>query len=153
MERSKAKSQAENAQRSTSNAQRSIGEKSDQEIFTILHKWGIHTLGQFAGLDKEDLNARLGPEAVRLWERANGKSTRLLKLVQPPESFGESFEFEHEVETVEPLLFMLRRFLQQLSIRLNGVYLVAKEVTLRIKFTAQHDYVRGFKIPQPTNEI
>src|SRR6266404_360622 len=84
-----------------------------QRILQILHKWGIHALGQFASLDKEDLNARLGPEAVRLWKRANGKSTRLLKLVQPPESFVESFEFEHEVETVEPLLFMLRRFLQQ----------------------------------------
>jgi len=122
-------------------------------ILAILHKWGIHTLGELARLDKEELRARLGAEAVILWERATGQSTRLLKLVQPPESFGESFEFEHEVETIEPLLFMLRRFLQQLSIRLNGVYLVAKEVTLRIKFTAQHNYVRGFKIPQPTNEI
>ena len=49
-----------------------------QEILPILHKWGIHTLGQFAALDKEELRARLGPEAVRLWERANGTATRLL---------------------------------------------------------------------------
>src|SRR3982751_1446361 len=96
---------------------------STERLLAILKKWGIHTLGQFASLDKEDLNARLGPEAVRLWERANGKATRLLKLVQPPESFGESFEFEHDVETVEPLLFMLRRFLQQLALRLSGIYL------------------------------
>src|SRR6266403_2118353 len=98
-----------------------------RQILAILHKWGIHTLGQLAALDKEDLATRLGPEAVRLWERANGKTTRLLKLVQPPESFVESFEFEHEVETVEPLLFMLRRFLQQLALRLSAIYLVAKE--------------------------
>src|SRR6266513_6123745 len=148
-----AKSRAENVQRPTPNAQRPSADKSVQQILTILHKWGIHTLGQLAALDREQLGARLGPEAIRMWERANGQSKRLLKLVRPPESFGESFEFEHEIETAEPLLFMLRRFLQQLSIRLNGVYLVAKEVTLRIKFTAQHDYVRGFKIPQPTNEI
>lgn len=122
-------------------------------ILTILHKWGIHTLGDLGRLDKEELRARLGPEAAILWERANGQSTRLLKLVQPPESFEESFEFEHEVETIEPLLFMLRRFLQQLSIRLNALYLVAKEVTLRIKFTSRQTYVRRFKIPQPTNDI
>src|SRR6202045_1596459 len=124
-----------------------------QGILQILHKWGIHTLGQFASLDKEDLNARLGPEAIRLWERANGKSTRLLKLVQPPESFVESFEFEHEVETVEPLLFMLRRFLQHLALRLSTIYLVAKELTLRITFADKKSYERCFKIPQPTNDV
>ena len=122
-------------------------------VLAILHKWGVHTLGDLARLDKEELRARLGTQAVTLWERANGQSTRLLKLVQPPESFEESFEFEHEVETIEPLLFMLRRFLQHLSLRLNAVYLVAKELTLRIKFGRRRQYVRCFKIPQPTNDI
>jgi protein ImuB len=137
-----------------------------QQILAILHKWGIHTLGQLAALDKEQLGARLGPEAVRMWERANGQSNRLLKLVRPPEAFEESFEFEHEIETAEPLLFMLRRFLEQLSLRLSAIYLVAKELTLRITFAnppavrrdgfaaanKQH-YERVFKIPQPTNDV
>ena len=105
------------------------------EILAILHKWGIHTLGQLAALDKEELRARLGNEAVRLWERANGTATRLLKLIQPPEIFEESFEFDHEIETAEPLLFMLRRFLEQLAFRLNAIYLVARELTLRITFS------------------
>src|SRR5437773_10681319 len=124
-----------------------------QQIIAILHKWGIHTLGQLAALDKEELRARLGPEAFRLWERANGTSTRLLKFVQLPESFEESFEFEHEIETAEPLLFMLRRFLEQLSLRLGAIYLVAKELTLRITFTNRQQYERCFKIPQPTNDV
>src|SRR5216117_1802007 len=127
--------EAENVQRSTSNAQRLIAEKSVQEILTILHKWGIHTLGKLAALDKEQLGARLGPEAVRMWERANGQFNRVIKLVQPPESFEESFEFEHEIETTEPLLFMLRRFLEQLAVRLSAIYLVAKELTLQITFS------------------
>ena len=105
---------------------------STAEILRILHKWGIHTLGQLAALDKEELRSRLGADAVRLWERANGTSTRLLKFVQPPETFDESFEFDHEIETAEPLLFMLRRFLEQLSLRLSSFCLVAKELTLTI---------------------
>src|SRR6266496_4368193 len=137
-----------------------------EEILGILHKWGIHTLGQLAALDKEELRARLGPEAVRLWERANGTATRLLKFVQPPETFDESFEFDHEIETAEPLLFILRRFLEQLSLRLSSIYLVARELTLTITFSgAQADasatpvrlgprtYERIFKIPQPTNDV
>ena len=134
-----------------------------QAIFAILHKWGIHTLGQLAALDKEQLGTRLGPEAIRMWERANGRSSRLLKLIRPPESFQESFEFEREIETAEPLLFMLRRFLEQLAVRLAAIYLVAKELTLRITFAnsrqdepavaSKQIYERVFKIPQPTNEV
>src|SRR5205809_1621614 len=134
-----------------------------QEILVILHKWGIHRLGQMAALDKEQLGARLGPEVIRMWERANGRSSRVLKLVRPPESFEESFEFENEIETAEPLLFMLRRFLEQLAVRLGAIYLVAKELTLRITFanppqdgSAVADkqiYERVFTIPQPTNDV
>ena len=124
-----------------------------QQILPILHKWGIHTIGQFAALDKEELAARLGPEAVRMWERANGQSSRPLKFVRPPESFEESFEFENEIETTEPLLFMLRRFLEQLSVRLSAVYHVIKELTLRITFANKQIYERVFKIPQPTNDV
>src|SRR5258708_6505634 len=139
------------------------GQMEVQEIFAILHKWGIHTLGQLAALDKEQLGARLGPEAIRMWERANGRSSRLLKLIRPPESFQESFEFEREIETAEPLLFMLRRFLEQLAVRLAAIYLVTKELTLRITFAnsrqdepavaGKQSYERVFKIPQPTNDV
>src|SRR5204863_9904978 len=155
------------------------GQMEVQEIFAILHKWGIHTLGQLAALDKEQLGARLGPEAIRMWERANGRSSRVLKLVRPQESFEESYEVEHEIETAEPLLFMLRRFLEQLAVRLGSIYLVAQELTLRISFsnsrqvrlgtdssdwrnesavvatttrTDKKTYERVFKIPQPSND-
>jgi protein ImuB len=123
------------------------------QILAILHKWGIHTLGQFAALDRDQLGARLGPEAVRMWERANGQSNRVLKLIRPPESFEESFEFENEIETAEPLVFMLRRFLEQLAVQLSGIYLVTKELILRITFTNKQIYERIFKIPQPTNNV
>jgi protein ImuB len=124
-----------------------------RQVLIILHKWGIHTRGQLAALDREQLGTRLGPEAIRMWERANGQSHRVLKLIRPPESFEESFEFESEIETAEPLLFMLRRFLEQLAVRLSGIYLVAKELTLRITFTDKQIYERIFKIPQPTNNV
>src|SRR5436305_15044817 len=116
------------------------GQMHVQEILAILHKWGIHTLGQLAALEKEQLGARLGPEAICMWERANGQSHRVLKLACPPESFEESFEFEHEIETAEPLLFVLRRFLEQLTVRLSAIYLVAKELTLRISVADNQNY-------------
>jgi protein ImuB len=152
-----------NASGTRPNAKCSIADKSVQKILPILRKWGIHTLGQLAALDREELGRRLGQEAVRLWERANGTSNRLLKFVRPPELFEESFEFEKEIETAQPLLFILRRFLEELSLRLNAIYLVAKELSLRITFSNlpqdgsagadNEHYERCFKIPQPTNDV
>ena len=164
------KAKAANVQRRTPNT-----EPPTAEIIGLLHKWGIHTLGQLAALDKEELRNRLGSDAVRLWERANGTATRPLKFIQPPETFDESFEFDHEIETAEPLLFILRRFLEQLALRLSSIYLVARELTLTITFSGPQMPVRlapnasatsvrlgprnnasaarTFKIPHPTNDI
>ncbi|MDQ6622809.1 MAG: hypothetical protein M3Y86_04915 [Verrucomicrobiota bacterium] len=124
-----------------------------RRVIAILHRWGIHSLGQLAALEKEQLANRLGPEAARMWERANGTATRLLKLVPLPEIFAESFEFENEIETSEPLLFMLRRFLEQFSVRLGATYLVARELKLRITFSDKTSCERVFKIPEPSNNV
>src|SRR6476469_9913405 len=122
-------------------------------VLDILRRWGIESLGQFAALEKEAVAARLGPIGVELWERATGKTTRLLKLVPIRESFEEAFEFENEIETSEPLLFMLRRFLQQFSLRLNAVHLVISELQLEIIFSDKNRYAHRFKIPEPTNNV
>src|SRR5438270_10862512 len=160
------------AREADSNLPSSNSELPTAEILRILRKWGIHTLGELSALNKEELRDRLGAEAVRLWERANGTATRPLKLVQPPETFDESFEFDHEIETAEPLLFILRRFLEQLALRLNSIYLVARELRLTITFSSSSEesnaslprrnltkagvgketHIRVFKIPEPTND-
>lgn len=124
-----------------------------RRIIALLHKWGIHTLGQLAALQKEDISLRLGPEGVRMWERASGKATRLLQFVQPPESFVETYEFEAEIETVEPLHFILRRFLETLTHRLSALYFVARELRLEITFSNRQTYAHRFKIPEPSNQV
>src|SRR5437763_15138234 len=74
----------------SSNSAAKTRQSEIRQILAILHKWGIHTIGQLAALDKQQLGARLGPEALRMWERANGQSSRVIKLIRPPESFEES---------------------------------------------------------------
>src|SRR6476469_7151137 len=122
-------------------------------VLGLLLRWGIDSLGQFAALEKEAVAARLGPMGVELWERATGKATRLLKLVPVRDAFEEEFEFENEIETSEPLLFMLRRFLQQFSVRLDALHLVLSELQLEIRFRDRSNYAHRFKIPEPTNNV
>ena len=127
--------------------------KELSHILTILHKWGVHTLGDLAALQPDSLGARLGPVAVRLWEQATGRATRLLRLVRPAEVFREELEFDYEIETAEPLLFVLRRFLEQLSLRLGVLYLVAQELTFRVTFANKSHYEHRFHIPDPTHSV
>ncbi len=136
-------------------AARTADERTAQisRCLAILRQWGIHTLGQLAALEPDQLRARLGPVALDLWAQANGQATRLLRVVRPAEVFAEAFEFEHEIETAEPLLFVLRRFLEQLTLRLGALYLVAEELTLRLTFADKTSYQHRFQIPDPTNSV
>jgi len=127
--------------------------KELSHIIAILHKWGVHPLGDLAALQPDQLGARLGPAAVRLWEQATGQATRLLRLVRPREVFVEQIEFDYEIETAEPLLFVLRRFLEQLTLRLGALYLVAQEMTFRLTFADKSHYEHRFHIPDPTNSV
>ena len=81
-------------------------------LLAILHRWGIETLGSLRALSPEAVAQRLGPEGHTLWQRAAGRQQRLLRLITPPVTFEEGIEFEYEVQTLDPLLFILRRFIR-----------------------------------------
>ena len=122
-------------------------------LAAILHQWGIHTLGALTALPEEALTARLGPAGQELWQRAAGRTRRLLRLTVPPAVYEESLEFEHEIETLEPLLFILRRFLDQLVVRLAAAYRVPGELNLTLTFASGEEHRGVFRIPSPTADV
>lgn len=127
--------------------------KEQVRKFQILHRWGIKTLGQLMTLPKAQLIERLGLDAGDLWDRAAGCSIRLLRLVRVPERFVEKHELEHGVETLEPLLFILRRFVEQLSWRLESVHRVVAALILELRFDRDASHQRELKIPSPTADV
>lgn len=130
-------------------------------MLEILRDWGIGYLGELARLPRSELMERLGPEAGALWEQAAGRAQRELRLVRPPEVFWEAFEFEYPIETTEPLLFILRRQLEQLALRLEEAHRVAAQMTLTILLEpgpsnvvgSADRYERTFTVPSPTGDI
>ena len=123
------------------------------ELLAVLGDWGIHNLAQLTSLPRGDLMDRLGPEAAQLWERAAGRTERPLRLVRAVEEFSEAFDFEREVETVEPVLFILRRFLDQLTVRLGNSYRVAGRMALTLTLAAGSAFERAFTVPSPTASV
>lgn len=123
------------------------------DVLEILQRWGVRTVGALLALGKDKVAERLGPAAVELFNRISPDSPRPLQLVSPAEEFAEQMEFENEIETVEPLLFVLRRFVGQLSRRLEWIYLVVAEFQLRLGLSSGAKYERVFTIPAPTGNV
>ncbi|PYI87584.1 MAG: hypothetical protein DME26_05715 [Verrucomicrobia bacterium] len=122
------------------------------DIAAILQQWGVRCVGEFLALGEDALVDRLGLEALALFAAAATTTLRPLNLVRPPEVFEEFFEFEHDIETLEPLLFILRRFVDQLSHRLELNCLVAELLTLCLRLESGETIERHLRIPQPTRQ-
>lgn len=124
----------------------------EPDLAEVLNAWGVHTLGQLTTLPKAEVAHRLGPRGLALWERAAGETTRVLRLVSPPQQFVAAMEFEHEVETLEPLLFILRRFVDRLALEIEAAHLAAVRLILKLKLVDGTAHVRTFRLPEPTQK-
>jgi protein ImuB len=118
----------------------------------VLDQWGIRTIGDFVALGRDALLERLGPEIAPVFERAVGRMERPLRQVTTPERYEEHLDLEHAIETLEPLLFLIRRCLGQLVLRLGSAWLVAGEIHLRLGFASGGFYQRIFSVPSPTGD-
>ena len=123
------------------------------DLQEVLRLWGVSTLGQLRALPASELVERLGPEVMALIEGTQSRRRRLLKLVRPPSLFLQQMEFEHPVETLEPLLFVIRRMLETLAARLAAVHLMAGEIYLTLGFEDETTHERNFRVPDPSREV
>jgi len=126
----------------------------------ILEQWGIRSVGAFARLSREAVGGRLGMEGLAFWDRVSGREERPLRISEPPTVYEESLEFEYEIDTLEPLLFVIRRFLDQLCLRLRVAGKVADSVRLKVELAdiRLEDGERvdamelTLKVPDPTGD-
>lgn len=125
----------------------------DAESAGVLHAWGLRTLGDLTRLSRDDIGRRLGPTGIALWDRARGGEPRPLHLVPPPQEFVAAMEFEDALETLEPLLFVLRRFLERLTLELEAAHFVAVELDLALTLADDTVHARSFRLPEPTRDL
>jgi protein ImuB len=119
----------------------------------ILRGWGLRSLGDLTALTKADVGQRLGAEGVALWERAAGETTRVLRLIEPPQSFVAEWTYEPPVESLEPLLFKLRRFAERIAFELRAAGFAAESLTLTLLLEDETDHRRNFRLPEPGADV
>lgn len=122
------------------------------ELAVVLEGWGIRTAGALAALPKRDLADRLGAAGLALWEAAAARVERPLVVRPAPPDWSEQLDLENPVETLEPLLFLLRRLLVALCWRLRAAHLAAWEVILVLKLDGAAPMQWAFRVPEPTAE-
>jgi protein ImuB len=104
----------------------------DPELFETFHLWGIRSLEDLARLPQDGLAARLGDRGLWLQRVARGAFDRPLRPQLPAEIYEESAELEHPLELREPLLFLIARFLHDLTARLKSQSLAAAALHLTL---------------------
>lgn len=123
------------------------------ELLEILRKWGISTVAAFRALGKKQIAERLGIDGLNLFENTDSNRIRPLHLTAPKQIYEEYFEFENPVEMLEPLLFIVRRFLDQLVRRVALAHFVVQELTLSLKLDSGAPHARTLRIPAPTRDV
>ena len=127
----------------------SVAEPSP-ELASVLAQWGVRTLGDLTALPRDDIVRRFGAAGLALWNRAAGGSSRPLKPVALPRTFSAGMEFQDALETLEPLLFILRRFLDRLTLELRAAQLSTAEAHLTLALEDETEHARAFRLPEPT---
>ena len=99
-------------------------------VCEALRTLGIHTLGAMRRLPPGDLGTRFGVEGACLAARAQARNHRPLRGHKPSSQLEESYELGQSTEDLEPILFILRRLLHRLEVRLRAVQQAAQALTL-----------------------
>ncbi len=120
----------------------------DPEIFETFDLWGIRSLADLSRLPDDALAARLGARGLRLQRLARGAIERPLRPQLPATVYAESIELDYALKLREPLLFLIARFLNDLTARLKSQSLAASSMLLTLNGNQ-----RTLSVPFPTRDV
>jgi len=120
----------------------------DPVLFQTLDSWGIRSLADLARLPEHGLAERLGERGLLLQRLARGALARPLRPAKLAVAYEESAEMEHPLKLREPLLFLIGRFIFDLSAQLKSQSLAAQ--ALRLTLDRQE---RVLGLPFPTRDV
>jgi len=131
------------------------------ELLETLHRWGVHTCGEFAALPEIAVIERLGQEGKQWHQLARGSEVRQLIPQDFPSQFEEGMDLDFPVDLLESLLFVVNRLLEQLCLRLRMHVLATSELKITLtlqpgdsrgKNTEALLHIRTLRLPVPAKE-
>ncbi|HEY2745726.1 MAG TPA: DNA polymerase Y family protein [Polyangia bacterium] len=123
------------------------------DTLATLGRWGVHTIGELEALPAGGVAVRLGAEGAHLARVARGQADTPLAPLPEPLVFEEGIDFDWPVENVEPLLFVLRRLVENLTARLGCRALASGDLGLTMKLSPRGRDVRTVPVAAPTRDV
>ena len=114
--------------------------------------WGIRSVAAVAALPEQSLIARLGQDATRLLQLAQGRHPHLLQPIDIPFVLEEQAELDSPLDDLESLLFGLSTMLEQLIVRARSRVLALASVTITLRLDGGGSHERTVNTRVPTNE-
>jgi protein ImuB len=123
-----------------------------RDVVATLARWGVQRLGDLARLPAAEVGTRLGPAGAELVRAARGNDERPLAPSPPPPYVEEAVTLEWALDTIEPLLFVLRALVERAVARLglDGVGCAQLGVTLGLDDSSRD--VRTLDLVAPTRD-
>ena len=122
------------------------------ETVVTLASWGITRIGQLAALPAGATAHRLGPAGARLLRQSRGDDDTLLSCREAPTTIVEAMALEYGVDRLEPLLFIVRRLLDQVTSRLALRGLACAELEIALELEGGASITRRITPGAPTAE-
>jgi protein ImuB len=131
------------------------------ELRMALQALGLRTVGSFAELSAEDVERRWGNEGLQSWRLARGEDPRRPVLARPTDLPMVDAELPVPTTTMEPILFLVRAALDNLTSRLatHGQGVAALSITLSLDdgrgalpgaaLARAHTVTREVRLPRP----
>ena len=118
-----------------------------------LHTWGVESVRQLAALTPADLERITGShaQAVHLYNTARGVDERSVVPVSPEKSIGSEHTFAHDVPSARETLSLLHHCCDTVASSLRTRGLLARTVTVKLRFPDLRYMTRSLTIEQPTD--
>ena len=125
-----------------------------EELLQLLAALGIETVGELADLEVGEVETRLGAEGVQAhrWARGLDDGKEGPFGGRPPPDWSAEVEFSGPVEQLEPLLFLLKSCLDNLSDALAAQGLCLRGFALTIE-TEDGPAQQAIRPARPTRQV
>ncbi|MEO6310559.1 MAG: DNA polymerase Y family protein [Leifsonia sp.] len=120
----------------------------DSRLATLLHRLGVHTLGDFAALPALDVRRRFGAEGAAAHEKASGLDSRSVVARVPPKLHDLTIEFDPALDRVDQVTFAIRALAEGFIDALTEARLVCTAVAIEVHTESGEISLRSWLHPR-----
>ena len=118
-----------------------------------LNAWGVHSVAELAQLDEAALTRATGsPAAARgLWAASHGLDSREITTVREEKSIGSEETLAEDTRDMRVVCGLLRSACDEVTSTLRRKGLVARTLTVKLRFADLSYQTRSFTMERPTD--